>query len=140
MSKFFSYIEIFVWCTKNESNDVSENLFLFWIFKTFYLSNDNSDLRSVFTTRPGSTRSLKLAPMLICFDNIFFGLKFINPFVRELSMVNVKNYQPHKLIWANFFLSHTLPNRYFILYQLNYVQFFSIYWNLSTHLFVISQW
>jgi hypothetical protein len=45
---------------------------LIWNFKTFYLSNDNSDLRSVFTNKSITTRSSKLAPMLICFEKLFF--------------------------------------------------------------------
>jgi hypothetical protein len=39
----------------------------------FYLINDNSDLKSVFTYQSISTRSLKVAPMLICFDNFFLN-------------------------------------------------------------------
>jgi hypothetical protein len=45
---------------------------LIWNFKTFYLSNDNSDLRSVFTNKSITTRSSKLAPILICFEKLFF--------------------------------------------------------------------
>jgi hypothetical protein len=52
------------WCQR-------ESLII-WNFKTFYLSNDNSDLRSVFTNKSVTTRSSKLAPMLICFEKLFF--------------------------------------------------------------------
>jgi hypothetical protein len=38
------------------------------IFKMFYLANDNFDLKSIFNNKSVSTRSLKLAPMLICFE------------------------------------------------------------------------
>jgi hypothetical protein len=36
-----------------------------------YLSNGNYDFRSVFTNKLVSTRSLKLAPMLVYFEKLF---------------------------------------------------------------------
>ena len=41
----------------------------------FCRSNRLSDLGSVFTVGLVATRSSKLDPMLICFDNFFFGPK-----------------------------------------------------------------
>jgi hypothetical protein len=73
-------------------------------FKMFYLLNDNSDLKSIFTSKSVSTRSSKLAPMLIHFDKLFFHTKsyqplymwIINPFVRDLSMVNARVINPKR--------------------------------------------
>jgi hypothetical protein len=63
----------------DECADVSQNLSIFYIFKMFYLLNENLDLRTIFTNKSVSMRSTKLAHMLICFEKLFFGLKFINP-------------------------------------------------------------
>jgi hypothetical protein len=73
-------------------------------FKMFYLLNDNSDLKSVFTSKSVSTRSSKLTPMLIRFDKLFIHTKsyqplymwIINPFVRDLSMVNARVINPKR--------------------------------------------
>jgi hypothetical protein len=70
------------------------DLFLIQRFKTFYLSDDNSDLRSVFTNKSLSMRSSKLPPMLTCFDKLFFiRLRVINPSTRELSTALHVSYQ-----------------------------------------------
>jgi hypothetical protein len=63
----------------DEFADVSQHLSLLRIFKMFYLLNENLYLRTVFTNKSVSTRSTKLAHMLIYFEKLFFGLKFINP-------------------------------------------------------------
>jgi hypothetical protein len=63
----------------DEFTDVSQKFFQFRIFKMFYLLNENLDLRSAFTNKSVSTRSSKLAFMLICFEKLFFGLIVINP-------------------------------------------------------------
>ena len=102
------------WC-KRES-------FLILKFKMFRLPNDNFNLRYVFTNELVSTTSLKLAPMLIYFDNFFFGLKVINPEIRYLSTVNLKNYQPKKTnfisnILATIFLIYQLSTRCLVIYQ-----------------------
>ena len=44
-------------------------------FKNFCSSNRISDSESVFTVGLVATRSSKLDPMLICFDEFFFGPK-----------------------------------------------------------------
>jgi hypothetical protein len=44
---------------------------LIWKCKSFYLSNGNSNFRSVFTNKSVSTRSLKLASMLVYFEKLF---------------------------------------------------------------------
>jgi hypothetical protein len=41
---------------------------LFQIFEMIHLSNDNSDLKSIFTNILVLTRSSKLVSLLICFD------------------------------------------------------------------------
>jgi hypothetical protein len=48
------------------------DFFLIWKFKTFYLLNANTNLKSVFTNKSLSLRSSKLAPMLVCSDKLFF--------------------------------------------------------------------
>ena len=49
----------------------------FWIleFKMFYFSSHKSNWKSAFTVDFVVTRSSKLNPILICFDNIFFWPK-----------------------------------------------------------------
>jgi hypothetical protein len=89
-------------------------------FKTFYVTNDNSNLRSVFTNKLVSTRSLKIAAILIYFDKLFCGLKFINHSTYMLSKVYIRSYQPKKLtllrIFADFF-AHKLLTPYFAFFQ-----------------------
>ena len=60
------------------------NLFGFSVFKMFYLLNEKSDWKSVFTIKSLAMRSSKLDPMLICFDEIFFGLKVAMSIAHEL--------------------------------------------------------
>jgi hypothetical protein len=72
----------------------------------FYLPNDDPELRFVFTNKSVSTISSKLAPMLICFDKLYFWttsyqplcMWLINPSAYELPTVNVRIYQPYNLI------------------------------------------
>jgi hypothetical protein len=61
--------------TKDKGADVSRIKYENLKFKMFCGSNRLSDLENVFTVRLVATRSLKLNPILICFDNFFLGPK-----------------------------------------------------------------
>jgi hypothetical protein len=76
-----------------DKKQIHIDFFLIWKIKTFYLSNDNFDLRFGFTNKSLSMRSWKVAPILVCFENIFFRLKFINPSAHELSATLHMSYQ-----------------------------------------------
>jgi hypothetical protein len=85
--------------------------FIFEIFKSFYLSNHNSNLRSVFTNKSISTRSLKLYVL-----KTFFQDESYQPSMHELSMVNVRKVtNPEIPFYLNFlvtFLADELATRY----------------------------
>ena len=60
------------------------NLFGFSVFKMFYLLNEKSDWRSIFTIKSLATRSSKLDLISIYFDKIFFWLKVAMSIAHEL--------------------------------------------------------
>ena len=62
-----------------------ENLFGFLVFKMFYLLNEKSDGRSIFTIKSLATRSSKLDLISIYFDKILFWLKVVMSIAYELS-------------------------------------------------------
>ena len=67
----------------------------------FYLSNDKSNRKSLFTTKSVATRCLKLDPILICFDDIFFELKVTNP-TNVFTKGKYKSYQTQNYIDFSF--------------------------------------
>ena len=52
--------------------------------KNFRSSNRLSDLRSVFTVRHVASRSSKLDPMLLCFDEFFSGPESYQPHNKQV--------------------------------------------------------
>jgi hypothetical protein len=82
----FLFYEKFYMHALQDKKKIHIDLFLVWKFKTFYLSKDNFNLRSIFTNKSLPTKSLKLASMLACFDKLFSDL--------ELSTHLHVSYQP----------------------------------------------